>query len=84
MSQWLPHLAAVLGAKPPLRIPAWLGLVLAGEVVLQWMTEGRGSSNEKAKRELDWRPAWGSWREGFRDELGAPEDAPRAAGLVAP
>jgi hypothetical protein len=33
------------------------------------MTEGRGSSNEKAKRELDWRPGWISWRDGFRHGL---------------
>jgi nucleoside-diphosphate-sugar epimerase len=70
VSEWLPHLAEVVGAKPPLRVPAWLGRLLAGDVPVQWMTEGRGASNEKATRELDWRPAWRSWREGFRDALG--------------
>ena len=29
------------------------------------MTEARGASNAKAKRELVWRPAHPSWREGF-------------------
>ncbi len=60
-----------MGAKPPLRLPVWLARLAAGEVVVRWMTEGRGASNAKAKRELDWRPAWTSWREGFRHGLTA-------------
>jgi 2-alkyl-3-oxoalkanoate reductase len=43
---------------------------MAGSVAVRWMTEGRGSSNAKAKRELDWEPRWRSWREGFRRALG--------------
>jgi hypothetical protein len=58
-------------------VPAWLGRLAAGEAAVRWMTDGRGVSNEKAKRELDWRPAWRSWREGFRHGLG---EAPRANG----
>jgi len=74
VSEWLPYLAAAVGAKPPMRVPAWLGRMLAGEVPVRWMTEGRGASNEKAKHELGWAPRWRSWREGFRDGLenGAP------------
>ncbi|HEY8458725.1 MAG TPA: NAD-dependent epimerase/dehydratase family protein, partial [Actinopolymorphaceae bacterium] len=69
VSDWLPYLADVLGAKPPLRVPVWLGRLVAGEVAVRWMTQARGSSNEKAKRELAWRPAWSTWRDGFRDGL---------------
>ena len=76
VAAWLPHLAAVLGAKPPLRVPAWLARVLAGEVVVRSMTRGRGASNEKARRQLDWTPRWRSWRDGFRDGLAAPARAP--------
>jgi 2-alkyl-3-oxoalkanoate reductase len=72
---WLPYLADVLGAKRPMRVPVWLGRLVAGEVPVQWMTQGRGSSNEKAKRAFDWRPAWTSWREGFRDALTGPAGA---------
>jgi nucleoside-diphosphate-sugar epimerase len=72
VAEWLPHLAAAVGAKPPMRIPAWLARPLAGEVVVRWMTEGRGSSNEKAKRELGWKPAWTSWQDGFRHGLTDP------------
>lgn len=80
VAQWLPHLARVVGAKPPLRVPAWLGRLAAGEVAVRWMTEGRGASNEKARRELGWRPGWASWRDGFRDGLtGTP-----AGGQVTP
>jgi nucleoside-diphosphate-sugar epimerase len=69
VAEWLPHLAAAVGAKPPMRLPVWLARAAAGEVVVRWMTEGRGASNEKAKRELGWRPAWTTWRDGFRHGL---------------
>ena len=66
VAEWLPYLAQVAGAKPPLRLPAWLGRLLAGELVVAQMTSARGSSNEKAKKELGWEPRYASWREGFR------------------
>jgi 2-alkyl-3-oxoalkanoate reductase len=65
VSEWLPYLARALEAKPPRRIPAWLARLIIGEQGVAMMTESRGSSNAKAKRELDWRPAWPSWRDGF-------------------
>ncbi len=70
VAEWLPYLAKVAGAKPPLRVPAWLGRLLAGEFVVAQMTEARGSSNEKAKKELGWEPRYASWREGFRAWVG--------------
>ncbi|MGH2752207.1 MAG: NAD-dependent epimerase/dehydratase family protein [Actinomycetota bacterium] len=73
VAEWLPYLADVVGAKRPLRIPKWLGGILAGRVAVQWMTEGRGASNAKAKRELDWQPEFATWRDGFREEFGALE-----------
>ena len=66
VADWLPCLAEVLGAKPPLHMPAWLGRLLAGEFVVVQMTSARGSSNEKARKELGWEPRYASWREGFR------------------
>jgi 2-alkyl-3-oxoalkanoate reductase len=66
VAQWLPYLARVAGAKPPLRVPGWIGRVLAGELVVMQMTTMRGSSNEKARKELGWEPRYASWREGFR------------------
>jgi len=65
VAQWLPYLASSLGVKPPMRAPAWLGRLLGGELTVSMMTEVRGASNEKAKRELGWTPAYPSWRDGF-------------------
>ncbi|MBY8841314.1 NAD(P)-dependent oxidoreductase [Streptomyces sp. SP2-10] len=66
---WLPHLAACAGAKRPMRVPVWLARMLAGDQAVVMMTEGRGFSNAKAKRELDWRLRFPSWRQGFEEEL---------------
>ena len=65
LAQWLPAVASTIGAKPPRRLPRWLGRLLAGEPATAMMTEVRGASNAKAKRELGWRPSHASWREGF-------------------
>ena len=69
VSEWLPYLAECAGAKPPRRVPAWRALLLAGEMVVGMMTEGRGFSNAKAKRELGWELRYPSWRQGFKEEL---------------
>jgi nucleoside-diphosphate-sugar epimerase len=68
-SEWLPYLAACAGAKPPMRVPKWLARMLAGEVAVTMMTEGRGFSNAKARRELGWELRYPSWRQGFKEEL---------------
>jgi 2-alkyl-3-oxoalkanoate reductase len=63
--EWLPYLSQCLGVKPPMRAPVWLGRLLAGELVVSLMTQARGSSNEKAKRDFGWAPRYASWRDGF-------------------
>jgi 2-alkyl-3-oxoalkanoate reductase len=68
--EWLPALARALDAKPPRRIPRWLARLAAGETATLMMTDVRGASNEKAKRELDWKPRYASWRLGFAQGLG--------------
>jgi nucleoside-diphosphate-sugar epimerase len=65
VSEWLPGIADAVGAKPPWRVPRGLARLLAGEAATLMMTESRGASNGKAKRELGWRPRYASWREGF-------------------
>jgi nucleoside-diphosphate-sugar epimerase len=67
--EWLPYLAACAGAKPPIRVPRRLARLLAGEVVVKMMTEGRGFSNAKARRELGWELRYPSWRQGFKEGL---------------
>jgi nucleoside-diphosphate-sugar epimerase len=69
VSEWLPFLAECAGAKPPRRIPAWLARVVAGDMAVGMMTQGRGFSNAKAKRDLGWVLRFPSWRQGFREEL---------------
>jgi nucleoside-diphosphate-sugar epimerase len=66
---WLPEFARALGAKPPWHVPTWLGRMAAGDVGVSGMTEIRGASNTKAKRELGWEPRYSSWRDGFRNGL---------------
>ncbi len=66
---WLPTLAAMIGAKPPRHIPRWLARLVAGEHMVVLMTESRAGSNAKAKRELGWRPPHASWRQGFAEVL---------------
>jgi nucleoside-diphosphate-sugar epimerase len=68
--EWLPVLASALDAKPPRRVPRWLGRLLAGETATAMMTEVRGASNQKAKRELGWQLRYPSWRQGFAQGLG--------------
>ncbi len=66
VAEWLPELARKLGAKKPMRVPRFVGRLAAGQAGVVLMTELRGASNAKAKRELGWRPAHPSWRQGLQ------------------
>ena len=70
VATWLPALAAAVGAKPPYRVPAWLGRLAIGDGGVSMMTTIRGGSNAKAKRVLGWQPTYPSWRRGFVEGLG--------------
>lgn len=61
---WVPYLARLADAPAPMHLPKFVGQ-LVGSHVLSMMTEVRGGSNAKAKRELGWTPRYGSWRDGF-------------------
>jgi nucleoside-diphosphate-sugar epimerase len=75
----LDELASVLGIKSPRRIPRWVGRLIAGEGMTLLMTEVRGASNDKAKRELGWQPRYPSWRLGFREGLDTGDSPPLEA-----
>ena len=75
--EWLPAIAAAIGAPPPRKVPRWVARLM-GEHVVALMCEVRGASNAKARRELDWAPRWPTWREGFA-ALGATRAPARAA-----
>jgi nucleoside-diphosphate-sugar epimerase len=76
VSEWLPYLAELTGARPPLRLPTWLARPMLGAHGVSMMTRVRGASNAKARRELGWTPQYRSWRQGFRTLGGA--ERPRA------
>jgi len=70
VAEWLPYLAKAIGAKPPMRLPAWLAKPMIGDHGISMMTQVRGSSNAKAKAELGGSLMYPSWRDGFRNGLG--------------
>jgi nucleoside-diphosphate-sugar epimerase len=70
MREWLPVYAEAAGAKPPRRVPTWLARLVGGRVAVEFGVNLRGASNEKAKRELGWKPRYASWRQGFPEALG--------------
>jgi nucleoside-diphosphate-sugar epimerase len=76
-AEWIPYLAEVLRAKRPLHVPAWAGRLAAGEAAVSMMTQARGSSNTKAKAQLDWAPRHSSWREGFQSWVAEEEASNR-------
>ena len=78
VAEWLPALAAAIGAKPPRRVPAWVARLMVGEHGVVLMRDARGASNAKAKRDLGWKLAYPSWRDGFQRGLGSSAPA-RAA-----
>lgn len=71
VSMWLPELARVIDAPPPVHVPEWIARLVIGRAGVSMMTSIRGSSNVKARRLLTWRPLYPTWREGFRVEFGA-------------
>ncbi len=70
VSEWLPALASAVGAPKPMRVPAWIARLAAGEYGVQVMTRAQGASNARARAELGWTPEFPSWREGFAADLG--------------
>jgi nucleoside-diphosphate-sugar epimerase len=62
---WVPAMAAAMGAKPPHRAPLWLAKLVAGSTAVA-MTSMRGASNAKARGELGFAPRFSTYREGFR------------------
>lgn len=69
VSEWLPYLAESLGAKPPRRVPGWIGRLAIGPHGNAIMNQSRGANNRKAKEQLEWQLRWPTWREGFRHGL---------------
>jgi nucleoside-diphosphate-sugar epimerase len=69
--EWLPALAAAVGARPPRHVPRWVGGLLGAHLV-RMMCDARGASNAKARERLGWAPEEPSWRDGFAQLRGRP------------
>jgi nucleoside-diphosphate-sugar epimerase len=82
--EWLPVLAAALGAKPPRHLPVWLAQLIGGDLLVRMGTDGRGASNAKGKSELGWTLRYSSWREGFAEAYAQPGQATEAAQTTSP
>jgi 2-alkyl-3-oxoalkanoate reductase len=65
LSEWLPFAARLLDAPAPGHMDESSARQKLGDMRVYYMNEQRGASNGKAKRQLDWRPAFPSWRTGF-------------------
>ena len=68
-AEWLPEVVKQLVAPRPKKVPAWLVRPVVGSYGVAFMTRLRGVSNVRARLELDWRPGYPSWRQGFAAEL---------------
>lgn len=69
VKEWLPGLAAALGAKPPYRVPAFVARMILPKHLYLMMTDVRGGSNAKFKKMFSWQPQFSSWRDGFKSGL---------------
>jgi nucleoside-diphosphate-sugar epimerase len=67
--EWLFAYARLLGAPPPLHVPAWVARLVVGQLAVAVVTQQRGASNAKAKRELQWEPRYADWQTGLAASL---------------
>jgi len=67
---WLPEMAALVGGPAPRHVPAWLARLVIGGWGVAYMTGLAGASNLFARHQLDWKPAYSSWRDGLAADLG--------------
>jgi nucleoside-diphosphate-sugar epimerase len=67
--EWLPEMAARLGAPTPRHVPAWLARLLVGGWGVAYMTGLAGASNTHARHLLDWKPTYTNWRAGLTADL---------------
>lgn len=65
LREWLPYVAKLINAPEPGRVDTESVRAKLGDLFVYTFNEQRGASNEKAKRELGWKPSVPSWREGF-------------------
>jgi 2-alkyl-3-oxoalkanoate reductase len=69
-SDWIPLVAAHLGAKAPRHFPVPLVRLVAGTYTAYLMDAQPAVSNQRARTELGWDPAFPDWRTGLPASLG--------------
>ncbi|HEY7891130.1 MAG TPA: NAD(P)-dependent oxidoreductase [Solirubrobacteraceae bacterium] len=67
--EWIPAFCEAVGARRPMRVPAFVARIAAGTYGALVMTRAEGASNARAKQQLGWIPEHRTWREGFRHAL---------------
>lgn len=65
LREWLPVYVKALDAPAPRKVPVFLARLAVGSYGVYDMTQQRGASSAKAKKELGWTPASPTWRTGF-------------------
>jgi nucleoside-diphosphate-sugar epimerase len=68
LRDWLPGVAAMLGAPVPQKVPTAVARLAAGAWGAAFMTRLRGADNSRAKQALPWAPRYPTWRDGFGAE----------------
>ncbi len=66
-SEWIPHVASLMGAKPPLHVPESVLRFIAGKYSAHLMCTQPAVSNARAKSELSWKPTYPDWHVGFNE-----------------
>jgi 2-alkyl-3-oxoalkanoate reductase len=64
-SEWLPMLAGLLGAKPPRRVARGLARAVAGPFLVYMLCDQPAVSNQRARAEMGWTPAYPDWHDGL-------------------
>lgn len=71
MKDLFAHIARAQDRRPPRHAPAWLVSLLAGPLAKEMLAAAYRCRNRRIKRELAWRPAYPTYREGVAAVLQA-------------
>ena len=72
MADLFSHFAGLLDAQPPMQVPALAARLVVGGDVINVLTSSIRMSNRAIKQDLEFEPAYPSYREGLAEVLSAP------------
>lgn len=70
-SEWIPFVAGLLGAKAPRQLPEAVVRLAAGAYTAYLLCAQPAVSNQRARTELGWAPAFPDWHQGMKAALSA-------------